>query len=117
MITIQEFNGKSYKVCNGTFYHLETSDQVVNKLESLRLSGTRIRVSFGDTTTGKDWQEQFDITGRIGRSTGPVKAPLLVYNKRSFGGHCLLTHRIVQIVTSAGKNLIWKHANYHIDKT
>lgn len=117
MITIQEFNGKSYKVCNGTFYHLETSDQMVNRLESLRLSGTRIRVSLGDSATGRDWQETFDVTGRIGRTTGPLKSPILVYNKRSFGGGLLSTQAIVKIETSAGKDLIWKHANYHIDKT
>jgi len=103
MITIQESFGKKYKVSSGTFYHIDTPDHIVEKLEQIRLSGQRIVLDYGDIKTGRSWGETNDIAGTIGRSTGQIKVPILIHNKKSMGGGSILTHCIIGIKTSLGK--------------
>lgn len=104
---------KQYQVINGTYYDLATRQNVINVLENARLNDYRIRVYYGDISTGLDWNEQYDVTGYVGRSTGPVKRPLLIYNKRSFGGGVILDHCIVKITESKGKRVLYQHPLYH----
>jgi len=93
---------------NGTCYHKETPDKLVELLEELLENRTRITVDYGDIKTGKSWGEEHDITGYIGRSTGNIKIPLLVYNTRSYGGGALLDHCIIGIKTSKGNKELYK---------
>lgn len=102
-----------YNVVNGTSYHVETPVAVIDVLERARQSRTRIHISYGDTGTGKDWLEEFDITGYLGRSMGPVKVPLLIANRRSLGGGAILDHCIVRIRSSAGGRVLYQHPAYH----
>lgn len=105
-----------YKIVNGTYYHKETPDQVIEILEGSRLSyrEKRLRVHYGDTKTGKDWMEQYDIMGYVGRSMGPIKIPLLIHNKRSMGGGGMLDHCIVKITeTVKPHKVLYQHPKYH----
>jgi len=86
-----------YKIVDGTSYHVDTSPAVINALEYVRANNIRITIDYGDTKTGQSWHEEHDITGYVGRSTGQNKIPLLIYNKRSFGGGSILTHCILSI--------------------
>jgi len=104
---------KQYKVVNGTSYNARTNPIVVQILENARLSHRRLRLFYGDRQTGKDWNEQFDVFGYVGRSTGSVKIPLLIHNKRSMGGGSILDHSIVKITDSRGKVILWQHPLYH----
>lgn len=103
---------KLYQVTDGTFYHGDTPEEVIDVLERARINGTRIVLDYGDVTTGKSWGEIHNIVGRIGRSMGPVKIPILLYNRRSLGGGAILDHCIVAIYTSRGKRLLYKHPTY-----
>lgn len=85
------------KTVNGTSYHDETPDLLVRVLEDLRESRARITLDYGDVKTGKSWDDVYDISGRIGRSTGLTKIPLLVHNARSMGGGGILDHCILSI--------------------
>ena len=76
---------KKYKVVNGTYYDERTNDRVIDTLENCRRNNTRIVLDYGDTKTGKSWGDRYGITGRIGRSIGPIKIPILLYNRRSMG--------------------------------
>ncbi len=102
-----------YQVVNGTSYHAETSAAVIEVLERARQNRTRIHVSYGDAATGKDWLEEFDIAGYVGRSMGPVKVALLIGNRRSLGGGAMLDHCIVCIRASAGGRVLYQHPVYH----
>lgn len=99
---------KVYKVINGTFYHIDTPDLLIDVLENIRKEKIRIKIEYGDRATGKSWGETHDTFGTIGRTMGPVKAPILLYNSRSTGGGVILTHCILQIKTSKGNKLLYQ---------
>ena len=98
---------------NGTTYHEDTSPEMVGILERLRSNQTRCRFHWGDAKTGEDWGDEYDVKGRIGRSTGTKKIPILLYNARSYGGGAILDHCIVKITETAGGRLVYQHPNYH----
>jgi len=104
-------NTIEYKIINGTAYHNSTPQEVINILENARLTKKRIRLFYGDSTTGKCWNEEHDIIGYIGRSTGNIKIPLLINNSRSFGGGALLDHCIIKITVD--KVTKYKHNSFN----
>ena len=111
---------QAYKIVNGISYDFRTCDEVVRALEMARSNNIRIRLHYGFTEKhegkeiGKDWLEENDVEGRVSCSCGPTKTPILVNNKRSFGGGCILTSSIVKIRTT-GKNghFLFVHPRYH----
>jgi len=103
---------KDYNVVNGTSYHKETPIELVNILETIRIGGIRVKLHYGDTKTGVDWNEEFDVTGYIGRSTGQSKIPLLIYRKGTMGGSSILDHCILKIKLSNGGKVLYKHPKY-----
>jgi hypothetical protein len=107
-----------YKIVNGTSYHTETPDAVITILENARNNRTRIQLHYGETSgdsnLGKDWLEENDIHGFIGRSTGTDKVPLLLPSKRSPGGGAILDHRIVKI--RINNKTVYQHPKYHTGK-
>ena len=106
----------TYKIINGTSYDERTQDEVIAILEKARLNRTRLHVSLGETegpNTGRDWLEENDVYGFVGRSTGTIKIPLLIHNRRSLGGPGLLDHCVVRIRTSQGGRILWEHPSYH----
>jgi hypothetical protein len=110
---VSDQNGVTYKVLNGTYYHAHTPDEVCRALEQARLSNVRIKLVLGDTTTGKSWNEVYDVMGTVGRSMGPVKVPLLIHNSRSLGGGSVLDHCILAIRPSRkGSLYTYRHPKY-----
>lgn len=107
---VKDNDGKEYKQYEGgTCYHPETPERVVFLLENNRIQGRarRLRLVYGDTKTGKSWEEQFDVAGYVGRSTGPRPIPILVNNSRSMGGGGILDHCIIGIRYANRKDGGW----------
>ena len=103
---------KQYNVVNGTSYDNRTPMEIILILENARKTRTRLLFDWGDQNSGKSWGEVNDLRGYIGRSTGPVKIPLLIKTSRSLGGGAILDHCIVKISESKGGRVLWKHKNY-----
>lgn len=110
--TLSNGNTITYKVINGTYYHAETEDKICKILENARQSRKRLKIYFGDAKTGRDWNEEHDTIGYIGRSTGTIKIPLLIYNNRSLGGGAILDHCIVKIKESNTGKVLYENVNY-----
>ncbi len=107
---------KEYQVVSGTAYDHRTPLEVINVLEKARLNRTRLHISLGDAATGRDWLEEFDSFGFIGRSMGTTKVPLILPLRRSIGGGAILDHCIVRIGHSSGGRVLYQHPNYHHGK-
>lgn len=115
-------NIKHYRVVDGTHYtagmtmadgtvdRRATPQEVIALLETLRRDRTPVRIYYGGED-GQSWLCEDDVIGRIGRSTGRIKIPLLV-PLRGDGGPGLLDACIVRIDRRAG--VLWKHPNFHV---
>lgn len=104
-------------VVNGTYYDSRTPRAVMDALENARLSKKRIRLHYGDIATGRDWLDEWDVSGTVGRSTGPIKIPLIIANARSCGGPGILDHCIVRIRTTVAPFVdLYRHKKYHTGK-
>ena len=114
-----------YKVSSnsGFAYDQSTPVEVVNIIDRLLAlnwhthgGGFRVRVWYGDVETGQAWGDV--ETGRIGRSTGWIKIPLMIYNNRSMGGGALLDHCIVRIdradLVNGERHVFYQHPNFHL---
>lgn len=102
----------TYVKVNGTSYRSTTPREIIDVLESARLNNIRIELEYGVIETGQSWGEVCGIQGYVGRSTGTVKIPILVYNKRSIGGGGILDNHIVRIRTTRGKKVLYQHHSY-----
>lgn len=99
-----------YLIDNFAFSN-ETPVNTANKLIELIKTRERITLDYGDIKTKKSWNEEYDISGRVGYSSGlyGIKYLLLVHNSRSLGGGLILTDCILTIKSSKGKKLIFEH--------
>lgn len=99
-------------IINGTTYHDETPRELAEILERCRENGTPVLIRYGDRQTGRDWMEENDVRGRLARSMGPVKVPLLIAG-REVGGPSVLDHCIVKLVHDKTRAVLWKHRTYN----
>lgn len=107
---------KVYKVSeSGTYYSNETPDEVIRVLESVRGTNQRVKIYLGDRETGRDWMEEDGKIGKVGRSTGPIKIPILLRTMSSHGGGGILENAIVKIATSptSSERVLYQHPGYH----
>lgn len=94
----------NYAKGRNLWFHESTPQAVRDVLETAYAEKHRIRVWVGDVTTGRAWAEEHDVIGRLGRSTGQIKVPLLMQAGESYGS-ALLDHCIVRIDVVARRTL------------
>jgi hypothetical protein len=92
---------------DGTTWKTE-NEAVIGVLEGAWRRGTRLRITYGDPVTGKVEHARDYVEGRIARSNGRVKVPLVLHNARSLYGHMLDDYAIVRIETSRGRKLLYQ---------
>jgi len=110
--TLPTFDG--YNEVNGTYYRTDFPAPVVQILERARANGRQVRIYYGDSLTGKDWNETYDIKGTVGRSTGPCKVPLLIKAGKSGGGE--ISDSIVRIRYADSDQNLYIHPTYSCGK-
>jgi hypothetical protein len=105
----------------GTSYSAGTDPKVMEILDQAIEQGLRVRIHYGgpdgpEDAPVRDWLEEHDVVGRVGRSMGPSKVPILLAQRSSSGGPSVLTGCIVRIhVRPKGSNRYkeeWRHPNY-----
>lgn len=116
-----EASGTAYEIkrvlSGGTVEEfLQVTDSLIQVLEQCRQYKNRVRLWYGDIKTGRSWNEEFDVTGTIGRSSGNIKIPILVNNKRSYGGGAILTSCLIRIDDITAHRTLWKVDNFHVEK-
>jgi hypothetical protein len=97
---------------SGTYYHDTTPRKVIDALEHAMRTRARVRLFYGDAKTGRDWLQEWNVTGRVGRSMGPIKIPLLLSSSRSIGGGAILTDSIVRMFV--GRVEVYRHPKYKV---
>lgn len=90
-----------------------TPEAVRRILERYRKSGDTLRIVLGDPETGRDWHEENDVVGTVGRSMGPMKIPLLI-EKGERGGPAMLTRCIVRIIDWDSQRELYVHPQYQL---
>ncbi len=105
-------NKQYYTTTNGTSYDINTDKKIVSILDDAIINRKRLKLDYGNTATGESWNECYDIIGRIGRSTGSIKIPLLILTSRSYGGGALLDSCIIKITDIKTGKVIYKNQNY-----
>lgn len=93
-----------------TQYKNGTPQSVKLLLEGLMGTNRRVRLFYGDKETGEYWGDEYDVTGTIGRSTGPQPIPLLINNRRSMGGSSILTDCVVRMLVDGRE--VYRHPRY-----
>jgi len=93
-------------------YNEKTPQAVIQVIDEAYKTNRRLSIRFGDIETGRDWLDEYDTAGTIGKSTGTIKIPLLIKTNRSLGGGALLDHCILKITDQNTKQVLYKAANY-----
>lgn len=111
----QQYREAERKICalnsNETFFEPGTAVEVQGILERYRLSGKQLRIFLGDPVTGLDWLSEYDVVGRVGRSMGPMRIPLLCA-PRAAGGGALLSSNILRIIDCRDHPEVYRHPRY-----
>ena len=104
---------KAIKLKSGELEEYPVDDNLINSILHCYNSRYRVRIWYcGDN--GIAWEEEFDVTGRIGRSNGNFKIPILIHDSRSYGGGAILTGRIGRIDIIDSRYTIYKKDNFKI---
>ncbi len=96
---------------SGTCYHADTPETVIELLEVVRLNQRKVRLFYGDPQTGQSWFDEHDVIGRVGRSTGPIKVPLLI-EPGEIGGPALLDQCIIRI--DSPRKTLYQHEQFRV---
>jgi hypothetical protein len=83
---------------SGTSYEAGTPPEISGIIDQEMDSNNRLRLFYGNTETGNDWNEEFHTIGYVSRSSGKVKVPILLPHADSKKGITILTTHIVKII-------------------
>lgn len=112
-------SGHVYDVANKVFYSPGTNGKIIALIDGYLRAHTRLRLHYGDVVTGKDWMDEYDVTGRLSTSTGPVRIPIICDNARSSHGTPVLTDCIVRARFAnrahGWKQDLYRHPTYYVD--
>jgi hypothetical protein len=94
-----------------TFFDPGTDPKAAKVLETCRKDDRKVRLTLGDTATGRCWMDEYDVVGFIGRSCGTLKVPLLVEPGED-GGGAILTSCLLRIIEWSSGRVLYQHPSY-----
>lgn len=94
-----------------TWFPADAPQALCNALEAARVDRTKVRIWSGDLDTGRPWLDDCDVLGKIGRSTGLMKIPLLV-EAGACGGGGLLVSNILRIASAPSGVTLYQHPGF-----
>ncbi len=94
---------------SGTYYRQGAPREVVSAIEAAMKSRKRIRIFMGDDETGRDWLEENEVSGFVGRSTGVRPCALLV-PQGADGGSPIDGSNIVRLLVDGTE--VYRHPKY-----
>lgn len=94
-----------------TYFDPGTHPRAARALEALRQSRAKCRLILGDTATGESWFDEHDVVGRVGRSCGTLKVPLLVPLGED-GGPAILTACLLVVIDWQDGVALYRHPLY-----
>ncbi len=94
---------------SGTYYRQGAPREVVSAIEAAMKKPKRVRIFNGDDETGRDWLEENDVSGFVGRSMGVRPCALLV-PAGSNGGLPIDGTNIVRLLVDGQE--VYRHPKY-----
>ena len=94
-----------------TYFGPRCSDELASALEACRRSGNKVRLVLGDTHTGDSSFDEEGVVGRIRRSCGALKVPLLVEGAQPFGSP-VTCDRVLAVLDWETGLPLYRHARY-----
>lgn len=91
-----------------TYFDPGTDPKAARVLETCRHDRRQVRLMLGDTTTGQCWLEEHGVVGRIARSNGILKVPLLI-ERAACGGPAILTNCLLRIIDWRSSRTLYRH--------
>ena len=111
------YGGTSYRskliLRDGTVDDRSTPSAVISILEKVRSAKAPVpvvRIFYG-SSDGVSWMDENDTVGRVGRSSGRTKIPLLVSSVKGFGS-AILSHCVIRIDTT--RRTLWQHPGFRL---
>lgn len=98
---------------------LEVNSQIDEnfiKLFSRCIHSGRYRIWYGDRETGRSWNEEYSVTGTVGRTCRIFKEPILLANCRSCFGEAILVGSLIRVDDITSHRTLWKVSNFHVEK-
>jgi hypothetical protein len=96
-----------------TYWAPGTPEAVRRVLASAWKSRINVRLVYGDPDTGCDHLQEFDTVGRIGRTGGLLKSPILV-PEGECGGSIVSSDRLVRIINWDTGRELYRHPLYQV---
>lgn len=94
-----------------TYFDPGTDPKAARALETCRRDGRKVRLVQGEAATGRCWLDEHDVLGRIGRSTGMMKVPLLIETDAD-GGVTILTSCLLRLIDWETGQDLYRHPAY-----
>jgi hypothetical protein len=94
-----------------TYFDPGTPDKVARLLERYRTNGKLLRLFLGNPQTGRDWGEESDVVGYIGRSGGTCEVPLLL-PPSDCGGPAISTASVIRLMDVETSTELYRAPTY-----
>lgn len=112
---------KCSKANSNTWFSLNTPTKVRRVLEAARESGDILRIFLGDPETGRDWCEENDVVGFVGRTGGIKKCLILLEPLKEYGDVCpagsgsmISTDHVLRIANVTTNEELYRHEKYEL---